>query len=342
MRLTVVDPNDIDFDSPGRRDYWVALEHDSLWGFHRIPLTVIVGPKAQPGRGICATGSNHGNEYEGPVAIKQLLKAIRTEDVLGRVILIPVLNPAAFNAGTRESAGDIRGNLNRAFVDGAGETPALNTITYRIAKFVREYLFPQVHTFIDIHAGGDMVRFALGASFHPIPNAEQGRIIEETARWFGTPLLIVYQNRTPGLLPSDAENRGKIMVAGEFGHGDSVNSEGVRYATHGILAAAIHQGQLAGNIEKFGHHADGTQRKVEIVDPKCFLHAPWPGHFQCVVEPGSRVKKGQTVGLLHDFHRIDDEPHEFKSNVDGIVVAQGWKAPVKDGQCTCVVGIVTG
>ena len=27
------------------RDYWVALEHDSIWGDHLIPLTVFVGPQ---------------------------------------------------------------------------------------------------------------------------------------------------------------------------------------------------------------------------------------------------------------------------------------------------------
>ena len=67
--------------SPGRRDYWVALEHDSIWGDHLLPLTVFVGPEARPGRGLVAFGSNHGNEYEGPVALKHLLREIRLEDV---------------------------------------------------------------------------------------------------------------------------------------------------------------------------------------------------------------------------------------------------------------------
>ena len=99
-------PHELDFDTPGRRDYWVLLEHDSIWGFHRIPLTVWVGPQAQPGRGVAASGANHGNEYEGPVVLKHLLKQLRAEDVLGRIILVPVLNPAAFGSGARESVAD--------------------------------------------------------------------------------------------------------------------------------------------------------------------------------------------------------------------------------------------
>src|SRR5688500_15299508 len=97
-------PDGLDLDSPGRRDYWVALEHDNIWGDHLIPLTVMVGPEAESDRGLVAFGSNHGNEYEGPVALKHLLNEIDASKVLGRIILVPVLNVAAFGAGTRESS----------------------------------------------------------------------------------------------------------------------------------------------------------------------------------------------------------------------------------------------
>src|SRR5271163_4579633 len=98
-RRLIVRPDRLDLDSPGRRDYWVALEHDSIWGDHLLPLTVLVGPQAREGQGLVAFGSNHGNEFEGPVVLKHLLKEIRLEDVLGRILLVPVLNPSAFLAG---------------------------------------------------------------------------------------------------------------------------------------------------------------------------------------------------------------------------------------------------
>src|SRR3954463_5260529 len=101
MTRLVVKPADLDLESPGRRDYWVALEHDTMWGTQLIPLTVLVGPKAEIGRGLVAFGSTHGNEYEGPSAIKQILHEIDLADVIGRIILVPVLNPEAFRTGTR-------------------------------------------------------------------------------------------------------------------------------------------------------------------------------------------------------------------------------------------------
>ncbi len=339
MNRSIVRPSQLDLDSPGRRDYWVALEHDSIWGDHLIPLTVWVGPEARPGKGLVAFGSNHGNEYEGPVALKGLLRDIPLDEVLGRIIIVPVLNPSAFFAGTRESADD-GVNLNRAFVADAGQTPALSGITHRIAAFVRQAIWPRVHVVLDLHSGGDVARFAPCASFHPLDDPQQTRAIEETARWFGTPLLVVYQNQTPGLLPSEAERLGKITVGTELGWGRAVQAEGVRYGRQGVLAAAIHHGQLRGRIEPIAHHRAGTQRKVAMVDRECFTVAPFAGHYESLVECGQQVAAGDVVGLLHDFDRIDLDPWPARAGVNGVVIAQAWVAPVQRGQHIVVTGRV--
>ncbi|MCA9116649.1 MAG: succinylglutamate desuccinylase/aspartoacylase family protein [Planctomycetaceae bacterium] len=337
MNRIVSRPDTLDLDSPGRRDYLVALEHDSIWGDHLIPLTVFVGPEAQPDQGLVAFGSNHGNEYEGPVALKHLLREIELDQVRGRIILVPVLNPSAFHAGTRESADD-GVNLNRAFVDGAGTTASLAGITHRIAAFVRQHIWPRVHVVIDLHSGGDVARFSPCASFHPLDDPEQSRVIEQTARWFGTPLIMIYQNQTPGLLPSEAERYGKITVGTELGWGRAVLAEGVRYGRQGVLAAAIHHNQLHGEIEPIAHHRDGTQRKVAMVDRECFTVAPFAGHYEPLLECGANVRQGDVVGLLHDFDHIDTEPWPATAGIDGIVVAQAWVAPIHRGQHIVVVG----
>jgi predicted deacylase len=340
MVREIVRPAGLDLESPGRRDYYVALEHDSIWGDHLIPLTVMVGRQARAGSGLVCFGSNHGNEYEGPVAIRHLMRDIDSGDVLGRIILVPVLNVAAFRAGTRDSSLDDRVNLNRAFIDGAGRTPALAGITHRMADFVRSFIWPHVHVVIDLHAGGQVARFALGTSFHPIDDPEQGRLIEDTARWFGTPVVIAYQNETPGLLPSEAERLGKITIGGEFGWGGAIQPAGVRFARHGVLAAAIHHGQLRGRIEKIAHHADDTQVMAEIVDRECYTIAPFAGHYEALLECGAHVTAGSTVGILHDFERIDLDPWPVRAGVDGIVIAQAWAAPVMQGQHILVTGRV--
>lgn len=338
MTRRIVKQQELDLHRPGRRDYWVALEHDSIWGMHLIPLTVFVGNAAREGEGLVVFGANHGNEYEGPVAIRHLLSQIDADAVTGRIILIPVLNPAAFRVGSRDSTGDDGANLNRAFVDGAGRTAALGTITYRIADFVRAAIWPHVHAVIDLHSGGDVARFALGTSFHDVDDGDQAQRMQELARWFGTPLVIAYQNDTPGLLTSEAERMGKIAIGAELGWGGAIRSDGVRYGRHGVLAAAINLGQMNGNIEPIDHHRDGTQRLVAMIDSECFTIAPLSGHYEPLMDCGTVVNAGDVIGFIHDFERIDDAPWPARAGVDGIIVAQAWRAPVRQGQQVVVVG----
>jgi N-alpha-acetyl-L-2,4-diaminobutyrate deacetylase len=149
---------------------------------------------------------------------------------------------------------------------------------------------------------------------------------------------MVYQNQTPGLLPSEAERLGKITVGTELGWGRAVNPEGVRYARQGVLAAAIHHGQLRGEIEPIAHHRAGTQRRAAMVDRACFTVAPFAGHYESILDCGREVREGDVVGYLHDFDHIDMPPWPATAGVDGVIIAQAWAAPVMRGQHIVVVG----
>lgn len=337
MSRTIVRPHELDLTSPGRRDYFVALEHDSIWGDHLIPLTVAVGPEAAEGRGMVAFGSTHGNEYEGPVAIKHMMAGLDMAAVRGRLILVPVLNPAAFRAGARDSVADDGVNLNRAFVEGAGRVP-LSGITHRIARFVRESIWPHVHIVLDLHAGGEVGRFAPGPSYHACEDPEQDRLTETIARWFGTRIVIVYQNETPGLLTSEAERLGKVTLGAELGWGAAVEATGVAHARQGLRAAAILGGQMHGTLQPIAHHAAGDQVKAEMIDRACFTPTPVSGLYEPVVPCGALVSAGDVIGLVHDFERIDAPAWEARAGVEGIVICEAWGARVRQGQHVAVTG----
>ena len=343
MGREIVSPQQVDLESPGRRDYWIALGHTSVWSSHLIPLTVIVGPQAKAGEGLVAFGANHGNEYEGPVAIKHLLREIRTEDVMGRIILVPVLNTAAFRVGHRESTGDDGFNLNRVFVEGAGTTPTMAGITHRIVNFVRTVIWPHVHISIDLHSGGEVARFIHWAVWYEHDDPQINTRGQQMARWFGTRVVMHSEAAAPGgiagALFQDATNLGKLAIATELGHGSAVDVRGVRYARHGVLAAAIHNGQLHGSIEPIDHHADGTQ---SLVNNSASVTAPYPGHYEPLFDCGEIVAQGTTVGLLHDFYRLDEEPYACIAGIDGIVVSQAWGARVDQGQSILMVASEDG
>src|SRR5690349_14648283 len=116
MSVRVVhDPAEIDFALPGKRDYQVAFHLDGSWGYSLVPMTVINGLAGGSGpkpAGIAAFGGTHGNEYEGPVAIKRLCRDLEPEKMRGRVILVPQLSETACRAHTRTSPED-GVNMNR-------------------------------------------------------------------------------------------------------------------------------------------------------------------------------------------------------------------------------------
>ena len=93
----------VDFDRDGVQHGFLRLPYsrdDSAWGAVMIPITV-----AKNGEGPTAllTGANHGDEYEGPIALMDLASTISTEGLSGRVIIVPAMNYPAFRAATRTS-----------------------------------------------------------------------------------------------------------------------------------------------------------------------------------------------------------------------------------------------
>jgi predicted deacylase len=327
---TVVEPGGIDFDTPGRRDYFVRFEHPSMWADYRVPVTVFVGREAKPGRGLLTTGSVHGNEYEGPVALKNLLGEIDPAVVRGRIVLIPVLNVSAFAVGTRDTPDD-GVNLNRAF---PGDRHG--TITQKFASFINDHVFAHAHIVLDLHSAGSY-RFVPCSSFHHVDDPTQRRQMETAARDFGCRFTMIYQNQTAGLLTSTAEQLGKITIGTELGWGDAVWREGVSMGRQGVLSAAIRSGQLHGSLPENTHFHGDQQILVDNSDLACYVHAPFTGHFEPVVECGDFVHGGQVIARLHDFERIDVPATEILAPHDGYLIVHSWSARCPVGKVIAVV-----
>jgi N-alpha-acetyl-L-2,4-diaminobutyrate deacetylase len=93
----------VDFERDGVQHGFLRLPYsrdDSAWGAVMIPITV-----AKNGNGPTAllTGANHGEEYEGAVALMNLASSIDASELSGRVMIVPAMNYPAFRAATRTS-----------------------------------------------------------------------------------------------------------------------------------------------------------------------------------------------------------------------------------------------
>src|SRR5262245_13112932 len=330
----VSDPNQIDFDRPGKHHYQVAFHLDSNWGYSLLPMTVINGLESS-GRepGIVAFGGTHGNEYEGQVAVKRLCCDLDPAIMAGRIILIPQLSESACTAGLRSSPQD-GVNMNRAF---PGQRRG--TLSYRIADFVKSLIFPQVRVVLDLHAGGHEAVFPLCTSFHPLANDVQRAETAAVARLFDTPYIFIYsRGMASGLLTDEAEDEGKIAIGGEFGCAQAVSRIGILHAYEGVRNVLRYYGMLREEIVRIDPNRGKPPRIIEAADLKDYIPCPRDGIWEPLVTPGQEVRQGELIGRLHDFADHSSDALPVYAHRAGTVIALYFAAVVKKGFTLYVIG----
>lgn len=329
----IVFPNDsASLDAPGKHYGHIRLPHsanDSAWGHAMIPLVVINGTRT--GRTALIMGGTHGDEYEGPIAIRHLIDAVEPDHVLGRMILIPYLNAPAFHAATRCSPID-GVNLNRAF---PGDTTG--TITQKIAAFVNDTLIPMADLVIDLHSGGKTLDFLPMAVSHILDDPEQDRLCASAARAFNAPYTArLREIDDTGMLDGAAERAGKIFVTTELGGG-------------GTATAASAETTISGLRSVLAHHViydwpagAKPSRGLDLSDPKGFHFPSHGGLFHCHVTLGDTVERHQKLADIYTVDDLATVPKPIYAQRPGIVAARHVPGLIKPGDCAFVIGTDEG
>ncbi len=321
----------IDWDHAGARFYHVTFTLDHTWGRVRVPVNVACS--TQPGLTVVAIGGTHGDEYEGPVGLKNLIRQLDPARLAsGRLIVIPVLNVPAFRAARRDSPLDGQ-NMNRVFPgDAAG------TITQRIARFVTDEVLARADVVIDLHAGGAGFEIIRCMSFHQVSDPARYAAFRETALLFGTPFVMIYTGGMgTGLLTEEAEAMGKVTIGSELGFGASTDLDGVRWAHHGTLNVMCHYGLLAESTVDLTPPGLDRQRVVSATDIDRYVTAPVSGISEPLVPIGAFVSQGQPVARIHDFERIEEPPVEIRADGDGYVMCRKFRAATEQGEVVMVI-----
>src|SRR5215472_4300185 len=155
----------VDFDRAGKQVGFIMVPHsphDDAWGATRVPVAVI---KNGEGPTVVLEGGNHGDEYEGPIVIGELIRDLVPGEVQGRLILMPANNVHAVIAGQRTSPVDGL-NFNRVF---PGDPRG--SMTQQIAAFMTDHVFPRADAFLDLHSGGSSLSLLPSAIVEPAADA---------------------------------------------------------------------------------------------------------------------------------------------------------------------------
>lgn len=325
MRPSPISPT-IDLDAEGVQHGFLKLPYsrdDAAWGAVMIPITVI-----RNGQGPTAllTGANHGDEYEGAIALAKLANTLRADEVSGCVIIVPFMNYPAFRAGTRTSPID-RGNLNRTF---PGKPDG--TVTEKIADYVQRHLLPRADFVLDIHSGGRTLDFLPFAAIHVLDDKAQQARCSAAMQAFNAPYsMTLLELDAVGMFDTAAEAAGKVFVSTELGGGGSATARSVAVADRGVRQFLIHCGICRGELEQ------RPTVRLDMPDGDCYVTSLHDGLLEMCRDLGDTVKKGELIARVHDVRRTGTAPVDYHARRDGLLAARHFPGLIGCGDTLAVV-----
>ena len=316
---------DIDLDGEGKATGFVRVPHSvhrSAYGWIPIPIVRIkngAGPK------VIMQAGNHGDEWEGQVALGNLIRAIEPKHIKGRLIILPSANFPAAMAGTRTSPID-DGNLNRSF---PGHPDG--TITQQIAYWIEHALLPGNDYSFDFHSGGSSLTYIPSAlAPRHSDGAKMAKIID-MLKAFGAPVSYVAVAPQGGgkTFTSAAFRQGVLSIGTELGGGGLLTPHSLAVAEDGMRRLLAHIGLLHG----LPIPPPTKTRLTEIGGDDYYVYASDSGLFEPLVDLGAEVKTGQPAAKIHFHHSPWREPEVLTFKRGGLVLCKRVPARCERGDC---------
>ena len=310
----------IPLDEPGRHVGHLAVPFSDdahAYGVIPVPIATLGGAD---GPTVLLAAGVHGDEYEGQIVLRRLLRTLDPASLAGRLILLPALNLPAVRAARRTSPID-GANMNRAFPGDPDGGP-----TAQLAHFVESLLLPRCQAALDLHSGGTASEY-LPCSYvyagGPMAAAKTAM-----ADAFAAPIsIVVGTTAETRSLSAACERQGVPMIATELAGGGFVSPIALEIADAGTKAVLRHLGLLPAQPDDAARHT----RPLHIPDRNHFLMCPATGLFEPLATLGDNVQTGTHAGWLHDADDPAVPPIPIKFASTGMIVARRLPALTRRG-----------
>jgi hypothetical protein len=319
----------IDYEKQGKQTGFIMIPHsphEDAWGATRVPVAVIANGK---GPTVIIEGGNHGDEYEGPIAITELIRELDPGAIQGRLILLPAINVHAAMGGARTSPVDGL-NFNRTF---PGDPHG--SITQQIAAYMMDVLFPMGDAFLDLHSGGSSLDLLPSAIIEPSTDPVLRRKNIDAAKAFDAPLTVVIDNMgDPRTATAAACRSGLVTTGTEMAGGGTVRPEAMAICRRGVKNVLAHLGLLPAS-EKAPARNDG--KLLELPGAEAHVFATMDGIFEPFHAHGREVHAGEAAGRIHCTWDPTKAPETVHYQADGILYGLRQPGRVRPGNCCAVV-----
>lgn len=264
----------------------------------------------------------HGNEICGIEAARRLLEREELQRLRGDLVVVPVVNQAAYEAWSRYLPGD--SDLNRLF---PGSQIGLSGD--RLANLFVEEVARHCSHAVDLHSG-----IVNRPNLPQIRISPDDEVAMEMARAFQAPLVVEAAVRDSSLRQVLLE-MGVPSLLYEAGEANRLDRAAVNYALRGLLSLMRGLAMLPGE--------DGGDHPVAIdpvlADKTYWERAPFDGIFSPAMGPGHAVAKGVVLGRV--FDPFGGEECTIKAGVEGVVIGALHEVSVGKGDALLHVAVVS-
>ncbi len=295
----------------------------SAYGQVEVPVFALVGP--MPGPTVLLVGGVHGDEYEGPLVLADLVRHLDPAALLGRVLIVPRANPLACRAGRRTTPDD-GGNLARSFPG----NPA-GPITSALAAAFTSHVLPLADAVVDLHAGGSSLEY-LPCAWGRLPRERKlaARVLDLLLAFGGDVAAITPAPERGATLVAAALALGIPAIAAELGGAGTLLPHSLAVARQGCRNVLTHLGLQEGQ--------PGPPAPLLAVRPQHFLRSPGFGVFEPAVILGQTVAAGAVAGWLHDPERPEHAPEPLRFGAPGQVICRRVPARAEPGDVLAHLG----
>jgi predicted deacylase len=314
----------IDLETDGFRAYRVRLP-DGRGSHLDLPVIVI---RNGSGPSVLLAGGTHGDEFEGQIAVSDLIRNTDQGAVSGLLVALPLHNFEACIAGTRTDRTD-GADLNRLFgTDARGKGPSA-----AVAGFVAETLLPPVDWVVDLHSGGRSHEFVLSSNLQTRPGSREYFDMLPVLLAFDAPYGLIFDEvggadmPHAGTLEGLARQLGKRAISSEIGGGGRATPMSLAVAERGLRNVLAYIGVR--DDERATRPEDSRSALIALTRAEHYVLAPAAGRLAPQRWLGDDVRAGEILGHIHPLEDPLAAPVPIAARSDGVVaavVSQGVQA----------------
>lgn len=321
-----------------------------------IPVTIIHG--MEDGPTLVVLSGIHGSEYIPILSSQRLAQNLNRGDDSGEkelilqsgaLVLIHIANLPSFLGRSIYTSPIDHLNLNRQFPGKPN-----GTISERIAYTLVHHVYPLADYLMDIHSGnGNEQLGPTYSGYYGKAGSESViQISKDMAFAFGVDLVVEFQwevqhqeedgnGTSTGAIwaGSAAVVRDIPSIDVEMAPGmGSTREKSIDQAYQGVLRVLVHLQMLPETIlEEHSQHS--YPHSSCLVKERYFIDSPLTGSWTPLIDTGSFVPKGTSLGYLTDFYGRTTL-YEAKAPTDGLLLIRFESPPVVKNDTLAVIAVL--